>query len=303
MVIITACDEIFDKDLSKSKIGIISPKDSLVTTKTTLTFWWDEIEDADSYRLQVVSPCIDTILSVPLDTTITTNMFEATLNPGRYNWRVKALNSSTETAWFTHSLTIINSTDLSEQEVLLKSPNDQTAFGNGKIKFQWTVLPNATNYLLIIKKDSWTGDLAIPSVVTTKDTVTETLVEGKYVWGVKGFNEDTQSKNQTRTVYVDLTAPSAPTLQLPAKDSTITGSSVTLQWDQPADNLTAVYDSLYVSMDNSFAQSNLLAAKKITGTTYNFSNTNKGKFYWRVKAIDAVGNKSAFSGAFNFTFQ
>lgn len=303
MLLISACDEVFEDDITNSQLEIIAPRDGLVTTKTTLTFWWNELTEANSYRLQIVSTCFDTILSAPVDTNITTNKFEVTLNPGRYGWRVKAMNSATETAWFTQNLTILDVPDLSDQEVLLKTPKEGDAFNTGKTMFQWTKLPRATSYMLIVKVDSWTGTTVV-NETTINDTLTKVLDgDKKYVWGVVGINEGSQSKAQNNTFFVDLTSPDKPTLQLPANNSTFTGPTATLQWQHQADHLTTLADSIYVSKDATFTQANRIVSEKVTTPSYNFNNSYKGKVYWRVKSIDKAGNKSAFSESFNFTLE
>jgi len=299
----SACDEVFEDDISSSALVIIAPRDSLITTKTTLTFWWNTLDEANGYKLQIVSTCFDTILSIPVDTNLITNKFEVTLNPGRYNWRVKGVNSATETDWFTQKLTILDVPDLTDQEVLLKSPKEQDAFDNTKVKFQWTKLPRATYYMLIVKIDSWTGTPVV-NETTTNDTLTKVLDgDQKYVWGVIGINESSQSKAQNNTFFIDLTSPDKPTLQSPANTSTITGVTATLEWLHPTVDLTTVYDSLYVSKDNSFTQANIIQSEKLLTTSYGLNTTYKGTIYWRVKSIDKVGNKSSFSDIFNFTME
>ncbi|HCT31383.1 MAG TPA: hypothetical protein DIW31_11800 [Bacteroidales bacterium] len=301
-LLITACDEVFDKDLSNSKLNLVAPNDALVSTKTTVTFLWDEVDDADSYKLQIVSPSVDTILSMPLDIELTTNKHEVTLNPGRYNWRVKALNSSSETKWFTRKLTILDNPDLTDQEVILSSPGEQSAFGYKKIKFKWTKLPNATKYKVIIKTDEWTQDPIFESE-TVYDTITNTLDEGKYVWGVVAINDISESQPQQKTFFIDLTAPQKPTLLSPANESTITGSTAMLTWEHPIADATAISDSIYISKDLAFTSSNSIEKVKVNSTSYNFSSTYKGVVYWKVKSIDKAGNKSAFSEPFSFTLE
>jgi hypothetical protein len=301
LMFITACDEIFEDDISNSKIEIISPIDNLVTTKTTLTFWWDELEDANSYLLQIVSPCFDTILTIPLDTNITTNKFEVTLNPGRYNWRVKAINSGTETEWFTRKLTIQDELDISDQEVSLKSPKEQDAFSNGKVTFQWAELPNATSYKIIIRSGTWTGD-SIYESETEDNLLSWTLGEGKYVWGVVGINDISDSQPQRKTFFIDLTAPGTPTLQDPENGSTITATSTTMKWTHTTTDATTVHDSLYIAKDSTFTES--IKEVEASTTSYSFiSSSYTGKVYWKVKAIDKAGNKSSFSKIFHFTLQ
>lgn len=305
VLLISACDEVFEKDITNAKLEIIAPCDNLVTTKTTLVFWWNELKDANSYKLQIVSTSFDTILSIPVDSNLTTNKFEATLNPGKYGWRVKAVNSATETEWFTQNFTIRDTADLSIQEVLLNSPKEGNAFNKGKTLFKWTKLPRATSYMLIVKENSWSNPTPVVNEVTTHDTLTATLDgDKKYVWGVIGINEGSQSKPKNNTFYVDITAPDVPTLQLPKKDSIITGTTATLHWIHQTDHLTSIYDSLYAAKDKTFTQASIIASiKEETATSYILNSNYKGIIYWRVKSIDKAGNKSAFSDIFNFTLQ
>lgn len=299
---ISACDEIFDKDLSNTKLNLIAPNDGLVSTKSTVTFLWDEVEDADSYKLQILSPSVDTILSIPLDIELTINKHEFTLNPGKYNWRVKALNSSSETEWVVRKLTILDNPDLTDATVILNSPSEQSAFGNGKIKFRWTKLPNANSYRVIVKKDTWSGDLVFQSE-TVFDTITNTLTEGQFIWGVVGINDISESQPQKKTFFIDFTAPQKPVLQTPANGLKIIGSTANLSWQRPVADATTVSDSIYISKDLAFTSSNSIEKVKVSTTSYNFSSTYKGVVYWRVKSIDKAGNKSAFSDIFSFTLE
>lgn len=301
VILISACNEVFDDDITDAQLEIVAPRDSLATTKTTLTFWWNEVNDADKYRLQIVSTSFDTVLSIPVDTNLTLNKFEVTLNPGRYSWRIKAMNSGTETVWFARKLTIIDSPDLTDQEVILDSPNDLDAFGTNRIKFNWTKLPNATKYSISVKKDSWIGDLVFQSE-TVYDTISKVFPEGKYSWGVVGINEYSKSKAKSKTFFVDLTAPEKSTLQKPADNAKITGPSTTLEWIHSAD-LTTLWDSVYVSKDNTFKKDQLLVSEKVTTSSYSFSNPYKGLVYWRVITFDKVGHKSSYSTPFSFTLE
>jgi hypothetical protein len=298
-----SCDELIDEDISNETIEIIAPTDNLVTNKTTLTFWWNELDEAASYRLQIVTTHFDTVLSVPLDTLISKTKFSVTLNPNRYQWRVKAINSGSETEWFTRSFTIQDVPDLSDQEVPLRLPSNNAVFGKTSIKFQWYTIPNATNYALIVKKDTWDGNLAIPMEFTAKDTITKILPEGTYVWGIRGYNDNSQSKVQNRTFIIDLTAPQKPVLQTPSDNSTVSSLPVDLVWEYSSEDATEVYDSIYIAKDENFSSTSKLFFEKSTSKSYSLSTTYKGTVYWKVKTIDKAGNQGSFSEPFKFTIQ
>jgi hypothetical protein len=298
-----SCDDFFEDDLSEESIEVISPLDNLMTTKTTLTFWWNPVNDATHYRLLIVSPNFDTILSNPLDTNLTSTKFIMSLNPGRYNWSVRALNSSSETQPYVQNLTILDDPDLADQEVVLIAPSDNAASGNELVNFQWHKLPNAMYYRLVIKRDTWEGDLAIPEQETSLTSLSVELEEGKYMWGVQGVNEESQSKMLSRTLFVDLTPPAKPVLKSPALNDVVTDMPVDLEWEHSAPDLTTVYDSLFIASDQDFTAESIIQSEKVLTTTYSFSTEYKGKVYWRVKSIDKAGNISEFSDIFNFTIE
>ena len=50
------CDDIFEDDISTENISLYAPSDSIVTKIITHTFWWEEVEGADEYNLQIVTP-------------------------------------------------------------------------------------------------------------------------------------------------------------------------------------------------------------------------------------------------------
>lgn len=297
---VASCDEIIDEDISDKELEIVAPVDLLQTTKTTLTFWWEELDEASLYQLQIVSPNFENVLSNPLDTNISGTKYVLTLNPGQYQWRVRAKNSASVTDWIVRSFEIQDVPDLSDQEVSLKSPKEQDVFGVSKIKFQWYKLPNATDYALIVKRDSWEGSLVFPMAFTVYDTLTKSLDDGKYVWGVRAFNDDSQSKILNNTFFVDLTPPEKPILVEPTNNTVVTSVPVSLKWDYSAVDLTPVYDSIYIATESSFLSNKIIVRDKSTTKAFSFSTSAKGNFYWRVKTIDKAGNRSAFSETYSF---
>lgn len=52
----TACNDIFEKNIEDSLVNLLSPTDSAHTQNATITFWWDEVKYANKYNLQIVTP-------------------------------------------------------------------------------------------------------------------------------------------------------------------------------------------------------------------------------------------------------
>lgn len=89
---LSGCEDIFIKDISEEQVVILSPADKSLFEGGTILFFWNRMEDAERYRLEVASPSFsnDTLrYSVVTDT----NSVELSLHGGEYQWSVYAYNS------------------------------------------------------------------------------------------------------------------------------------------------------------------------------------------------------------------
>jgi hypothetical protein len=73
------CDDIFEKDIESRELILLSPADSVRTEVSTTTFWWEPVNGATSYELQVASPNFITIIKPVLDTLVGNNKFTFSL--------------------------------------------------------------------------------------------------------------------------------------------------------------------------------------------------------------------------------
>jgi hypothetical protein len=110
--ILYGCTDIFEKNLDFNKVTLLCPADSVHTVLKNITFWWDGIDGASGYNLQIASPSFSLIEILVLDTVITANKFKYSLTPGTYEWRVNAKNSSSFTPFTTFAL-IVDSVSVS----------------------------------------------------------------------------------------------------------------------------------------------------------------------------------------------
>lgn len=88
------CEEALEKDITNQKVTLLAPVNNLITTDTLHTFFWDGLDGASQFRLQVVSPRFDSIVKLIIDTALTNNTFMMDLDPKIYQWRVQASNSA-----------------------------------------------------------------------------------------------------------------------------------------------------------------------------------------------------------------
>lgn len=89
-----SCEEALERNISDKKVTLLAPANNMITNDTLHTFYWNTLEGASQYRLQVVSPRFDSIVRLIADTPLLRNTFIIDLNTGDYQWRVKAQNSA-----------------------------------------------------------------------------------------------------------------------------------------------------------------------------------------------------------------
>jgi hypothetical protein len=293
ILILTGCQDIFDKDISGEIIKLNAPTDSLISTELSYTFWWSEIEGAKGYKIQIVEGNFDNIINLVIDSTIYTGKFHYTFSkPGNYQWRVKAFNNASETPYSIHTLIIDSSLVLSGQQVILITPSGGSYLNTTNVFFDWYPVVNATAYRLEIYNNTWGTTLAVPSQVISFDSVSVDLSEGTYVWGIQAINSFSASNFTTNSFMIDTTKPATPVLINPTNNQQIPNASINFSWSISTDNGSPIFDSIYIAGDSLF--NNIIVKEQGNNMSYTDS-LGLGTFYWRVKAFDRAGNESNYS--------
>jgi hypothetical protein len=294
LLLCLSCKEFIEPSLGAKKVILLAPASGTETTEYAQTFWWEEVEDALSYRLQVVSPNFEHPAKLLLDTLIKTNKFSYSTDPGAYEWRIRAENGSSQTPYSSSSF-IVHSTSITEQQVQIESPENNATTNQSNISFKWQKVFNADQYQIQIDTttnsfEDTTGlflDKTISnlnySVAFTKDQI--------YRWRVRALSGSEHSKwsvvgNLTR----DATPPPIVPLLSPTNSST-TLNPVILKWSPVAGAKKYV---LYVYKSESKELYNTTFPLQTTELSYSFSLGKSGQqVYWELRAVDDAGNTSA----------
>ena len=299
----SACKDFIEPSISKRPVTLKAPSDKYQSANYNINFWWDEVEDAISYRLQVVTPGFDTIGGLIADTLVKGNHFTLTLDPGEYQWRVKALNGSSETAFSTANNLVIVPSSLTAQTVILGSPANNTVTNQGTVLFKWGTLFGATSYHLQVDTNNFAdlnhilADQTIPgqqySFRFPKDL--------SYQWRVRAESASEQSKwSAINTITFDATAPAGVALSSP-QNNEVVNKPVSLQWTK---STAAANYKLYVYKDDSTTLYNNTFPVLLNATSYNFTlGTSGERIYWQVSTLDAAGNESVPSELRSFLIQ
>lgn len=297
-----ACSDFTEEDLENDKVTLLGPADAVSTETQTLTFWWDLVKGADSYRLQIADPDFDGIVRLVLDTLLSKNQFEHTLYPGNFEWRVRAENSAYKSEYFSRTLTIKEAVDIKKQKVVLVSPEKDAKLKVKQVEFDWNGLSIAHEYQFELHEDSWSGEDVFEPKKLEETKLTLVLEEGQYAWGV--LARDTVKKEETpytyRNIVIDLTAPNKPVLSSPSDKGNVNGLKQSLSWTHEASKeLTAVKFVVQIYSDQKL--DTLLKEAEVSSKQYEYTFSGTGTYYWRVQAVDEAGNESEFTSAFSFS--
>ena len=99
MLTFQSCEEALETSLIDKKVTLLAPANNITTSNTNQTFYWETIDGAAEYQLQVVNPKFDSIAQLITDTIINKNQFVIEMNGGDYQWRVKAINNSSSSQY------------------------------------------------------------------------------------------------------------------------------------------------------------------------------------------------------------
>lgn len=299
---ITSCNEFIESPVTGKKVFLNAPGENLETDKYNLQFWWEFVEDATAYRLQVVQPDFANAASLILDTLVTTNKFSYTLDPGKYEWRVRAENGSSQGFYTSRSFTVFESS-LENQRVQVKGPANGVLTNSTAITFKWLSLFGATNYLLQVDTNNFSDEDALVLDQNTRNLeYTLNLNKDKlYQWRVRAEKDAELSKwSALQNFTYDTTPPAQISLVAPANNQVL-AKPVNLRWN--AVGGATKYELLVLKADAVTAY-NATFPMVLNSINYNF---NAGDFnetiYWKVRAIDEAGNVGMYSTQQSFIVQ
>lgn len=298
-----SCEDILEEDISNDTIQILSPANNSKIESNVVSFKWNTLTGADKYRIQVYES--DQVLI--LDSLTTKTNITLPLSAGNYMWRVRGENYAYESVYsFPSNFSTTIPDDLTNQQVVLSSPDNDKFVNFLNVTLSWEPLKNATSYSLrVVNTTSGQEVYSKPDITDTSITLDlPTLVDGTYEWRLKAKNTNTETKQYSaRKFNIDTTIPNQPKNTLPADNSTQTAnSSVAYTWSIATDGGNVKSPISYIvefAIDIDF--STIIKAQNSNTTTLQQTFTNTGVYYWRVRAMDGAGNIGANSTEFKFT--
>lgn len=234
--IIVSCDDIFEHNISDDVVTLRTPGDSYTTTAKSITLLWDAVDGASGYQLTVATPDYEHADRIVADTTVTRTQFSVSMEEGKYQWCVRAINSGYETDYSCRALTVVHviEEDISSSSVLLRGPSDNYHTKAIDATFWWDTVAGAKQYeFLVVSPDYQNPEtLEMDTVIAINKLVTK-LPAGSYQWCVRAINSDYETAYSCRTIVVNQDISSSTVnLKAPTEGFTTSAGAVTLLWNE-----------------------------------------------------------------------
>lgn len=280
----------------------MAPSEGAESNKYQVGFWWEPVQDALYYRVQVAIPDFTSTVSLVQDTLIEgKNRFEMTLEPGSYQWRIRAENGSSSTKYVSAKF-IIHESSLNDQTLPIVSPSASYLSNLPVVTIQWDKLFGAADYMLQIDTGNFEkeGALVYNQELSGNQLKFTFPKEATYRWRVRAQNATGSSKwSEIREMTFDKTPPGVTTPVSPAKGVEV-NAPVKISWTSvPAAKRYKLF--LYRS-DGTTAYSSSFPVTT-SSNTYSFNAGQQGEqIFWNVVSVDEAGNEGVASVLTSFIY-
>ena len=298
-----SCKDFIEPSITDQQVHINAPANGYQSTSYTVNFWWDTVEDALTYRLQIVTPEFQNTGALITDTLIKGNKFSFNLTPGSYQWRVKAENGSSQTVYSSTQSFSVAFSSIRQQKVQLGAPGNNLLTNQSSLSFSWGSLYGATKYRLQIDTNNFADENKVVLNQTTPALQTNFTLpkDQSYQWRIRAENDTAQAQwSSINTFTYDHTPPDVVSLTSPLNNQSVS-SLVLIQW---APSAGTVKYKLLVFKDDGTTPYNNNFPMVLNTTSYTLTQGNFGeRIYWKLSAIDGAGNESQSSIVRSFLIQ
>lgn len=285
---------------------------SIGSTVETITVTARFDAQADTTRFYLGTQEIGSLVNGNVKLTLSGDILNKFDDFSRYYFRVQAKDTVGNKSGFTGSSSTYFDAPDKEAPTQPEDLRMQRVAGSNKITLSWKASSdNDTAHVLGYKVSYWTKDDKSDLIVIDNIAGTSTAVElpeGMVSWTVEAvdFAGNHSIPSDVKEGVVDYQAPNQPE----NLTSRIDGRAITLSWEAPdpvdpaPSSGLGYYEIRYSTDSNYMSTVTVLVKVDSTNTQYTLAADllpDNVSYYWSVRAVDNVGNASAWKNGIYFT--
>jgi fibronectin type 3 domain-containing protein len=282
-------------------VTLSSPVNYVVSSMTKTTFEW--LAPADNgpaginrYVYQVSD---DGFASYVIDDTTTSTSASVDLTQGTYNWRVSAIDNSSNTGPPSASWVIVIDTTQPGQPVLIE-PADGVVSSSQTQLLAWSAVtdtgPAGMNYYRYQASNDGFITYAVDG--TTTGTSLEIMIDqGTYTWRVYAVDRATNTAVSTTvwSITVDTTSPPSAVLMSPADGTVQESRDQTFVWSDIVDAGPAGLRDYTLELSTADSFFSVSYSTVTISTSAVITDISQNRYYWRVRTRDNASNYSVIN--------
>lgn len=175
-------------DLTNQTVVLLNPLDRDTSNLGTYSFKWQKLYNADSYQFELFQPDRFGQL-IHSQEVVSENLNYSPQTEGAFEWRVKALNSNSQTIFFEREFYRDATPPLAPN---LQSPPNNAMLTSATINFSWQSdhTGSSNKDTLFLSTDSSFGALPYAKYYSPNEVaVADTLSTGVYYWRVRSYDK------------------------------------------------------------------------------------------------------------------
>lgn len=290
LAVISSCSRVFEDDLEEEVIQFISPLNGQILSTGEITISWEEVNDAISYEVRIVSPDFNVDSpTIIFDGTVAEPSTTHELEDGDYAISVYAINSSSETEASFIEFTVFESGLFSGQQVEVTSPSEGEFFDSEEVLIEWDEIDEAVDYTLrVYENDNGSEGDEVFSEVSTELEFEYTFTEGEYFLTIIAYDGTDLTVDNTIAFGVDLTAPTLPVLNSPNTQIFLSSEEITFVWSSGEDTLSETTDSIFIYSQTT----DELVFSELVNSPYDLPSETltSDNYEWGIVTTDEAGN-------------
>ncbi|MBN1565839.1 MAG: DUF333 domain-containing protein [Anaerolineae bacterium] len=276
----------------------VAPANGSTVQVDTFALDWAALADTDGYDVQVDTNAYFNTAN-RIDQQVFTDV--ATVNfpfDGKWYWRVRAFDAAGNIGAWSTVWNVFVDAEVTPVPTLI-SPANTLLTRDRIFTFDWTAEAGVKRYNIQVDNET---SFAAPYRINASPAADEfrnaiaPLGNGVWYWRVRAQGTDNiwGAWSDYYTLNIDLLRPARPTLATPPNGSTTTDNTPPFTWNEVGDADVVGY---IIQIDRNYLfTSTEKIQQQVAGTTYTPGDPLVDRrWFWRVAAVDAVGNQSPWS--------